>query len=172
MGGIGLFLVFVAATILLLLPRVVGPQAPALAAQKIADFRVPKGFRETDGRDLLALSWVELTPTDPNKSMIIVLRGFSFVTDAHKTEESYELWALRAVAPNCMRMKALSDDVVPARGTYAYLRRELCFFRDGLSTETEFGSFPGRAAVSTIFASGPADSWDPTPIYALLGSVR
>jgi hypothetical protein len=172
MGGVGLFLTLLAVTILLLLPRVVGPQAPALAAQKIADFRVPRGFRETDGRDLLALSWVELTPTDPNKSMIIVLRGFRFVTDAQKTEESYELWALRSVARNCVRMKALSDDVVPTRGTYAYLRRELCFFGDGLSTETEFGSFPGHAPVSTIFASGLTDSWDPTPIYALLGSVH
>jgi len=143
---------------------------PERVAAQIANFTVPKGFRETFGLDLLFVKQSTMVATDSAKPMTIMVQGLSIMAPKDAADESI----VASLKVNCSKLHPLGDDLLTANGALFTLHRFSCVGAAGTDNTIEYeaGSFTGKMPTVTILAFAPQASWSSAPIHALLRSLH
>jgi hypothetical protein len=143
---------------------------PQRVAAEIANFTVPKGFRITQGVDLLIVKQSTMVSIDAAKPMTIMIQGLTFNASKEVVDQSLTA----SMSARCAKLITLGDDLLTANGALFTLHRLKCVDIEGSkeTVEYEAGSFTGKMPTVAIMAFAPQAVWRTEPIHALLKSLH
>ncbi|HTV72761.1 MAG TPA: hypothetical protein VME66_03520 [Candidatus Acidoferrales bacterium] len=138
---------------------------------KIADVRVPEGFRIGHVTDFFPSLQANLVSNDQVHWMRITLSRENALSPTSVYMSNTWLIDL-AVNWTCSNMRRLRDEQFSVRGKSVSFHQVVCAVPKGEQLHLEYGEFEGVAPQTLLLAVAPATSWQSRPVRELLASVR
>jgi hypothetical protein len=150
------------------------PADNARTAAKIADFRLPPGYRVLTAMDLSVVKMAVVAPSDrARRGFVMELEGMSLPIGSQSDDEiMHSMQQGLSYGVTCTNLKRSGEDrVTTASGRPIVLSVLECTTK-GSERTLEFGRIPAKVPFGAFLAAGTPGEFDRTAVHELLQSLH
>ena len=150
------------------------PESASQAAHEIADYTLPRGYREQMSMNIVFYSFAMIGPeSSTTNGPIIMLAQFdSSATDPEQMKEQIRQSFEQQAGRNGTNMKLVEVKKMTIRGEETDVALYEGTDQNGASIKQLIASFPGKAGTALLMVMGDGGTWDQTMIEDFIQSIH
>jgi len=150
------------------------PDAAAQAAHEIADYTLPRGYREQMSMNILIYSFVIIGPESSNQdgNLIMLAQFDSNVANPEQMKQQIQQSFEQQSGRRGANLKLVEVKKVIIRGQESNVAVYEGTDQSGASVRQLITSFPGKNGTAILMVAGDTQSWDQDALDAFIKSIR